>query len=149
MKTVTVYCSIVSWWTLSWFCLQSCYPKAIYSTDHYQTQRAFVLWLPKNIFTSPEHAYKMLHWTKEEQTDASDVWPFMAIFRKPIRSIFIKWQQRNKMYLSLAQNLVAEIVSVLWRLQSVYFHDLARSDLINSKLYVDKVQLRNSNVQYR
>lgn len=78
------------------------------------------------------------------QTDASDVCPFMAIFWKLVSAAFIKWQQRHKMYLSLAQNLVAEIVPALSRLQSVYFHDLAWSNLINSKLYVDKIQLRYS-----
>lgn len=42
-------------------------PKAIYSADHYQTQRAWVLWLQKNIFTSLDYSYKKLHWTKDGQ----------------------------------------------------------------------------------
>lgn len=73
-STVCIECSCEHFYSVlqdhqlvcaAWFRLRSHYPKAIYSIDHYQM--AFLLWLQKNIFTSPEHAYKMLHWTKEEQ----------------------------------------------------------------------------------
>lgn len=91
-STVCVECSYECFYSVlqdhqlvctAWFPLRSHYPKAIYSIDHYQTQRAFLLWLQKNIFTSPEHAYKMLHWTKEEQEwfrpmplTYGHLWPF-------------------------------------------------------------------------
>lgn len=87
-------------------------PKAIYSTDHYQTQRAWLLWLQKNIFTPAEHTYQILHWAKEEQELFGQCTSVYGLFRWLVRAVFIKWQKIPKMHLLVSLSIMCLIVVV-------------------------------------
>ena len=108
-------------------------PKAIYSTDHYQTQRTWVLWLQKNIFTSLEHSYKMLHCTKDGQQwftliPSVHIWPFSGRYLVPF---FLLNDSKDVKYISA-------LCRSWW--QNITY-DIAWSVLVNFNLHGESLSL--------